>query len=304
MFKFYSRRMLRSPESEGAGGGTAGNLADAIDASESAAEAPATPATPETPASGEVPKTPPAPPAPSTPETPATPGELPLSVTDGFDISTVPEKFVKDGKVDVEGVLAGFSELEKGQSKNDGFIGEVPEKYSFTHPTIEGVDDDRIKQTIKDGDPIVASFQEFAKGKNFTQKAHDEMMGWFVGASIEAQKHVIAGEMEALGDKGVELVSVNSKFFKANLSEAGFKGIREAMVSAGAVNAINEIRLAMGDTVVPGEGGDDVPGSLTEQSLRDKMKLDAYWDQNHADYNKLRDEVEKGFKGVYKESGT
>ena len=282
MFKIHSSRVLRSPADEGNGGG--GNLADAVDAQ------------PEPTPDGK-----PAPePTPDGKPAPI-PGEMPLSVADGFDITAVPEKFVKDGKVDVDGVLAGFSELEKGQSKNDGFIGDVPEAYVFTHPSIEGVEDDRIKATIADGDPIVKSFQEFAKGKNFTQKAHDELMGWFVGASIEAQKQQIAGEMETLGEKGVELVSINSKFFKANLSEDGYKGLREAMVSANAVKAINEIRLAMGDTVIPNEGG-DVPGSLTEQALRDTMKTDAYWDSNHADYNKLRDEVEQGFKKLYQES--
>ena len=70
------------------------------------------------------------------------------------------------------------------------------------------------------------------------------------------------------------------------------------MVSAGSVKALDEIRKMLGEAKLPGNGG-DVPETLTEEGLKDIMKTEAYNDSSSPDYNRLRDQVEKGFKTLY-----
>jgi hypothetical protein len=217
---------------------------------------------------------------------------------DDFDIKTVPEKYIKDGKVNVKAMTSSTNELEQHFHNTNEIIGKTPESYEVKFPEIEGVNEERLAEMIPKDDPMITAFGEVSKELGFTQGAHDKIMGKVVTALVKYDNDKMAEEKAALDDGVLE---TNVKFFKANLSEQGFKGIKEVMTTANAVKAVDELRKKMLDSTIPaGDGNENnVEDKLTEEGLRSIMKKPEYWNPRHPDYNSLRDKVEEGYKKLY-----
>lgn len=228
-----------------------------------------------------------------------------LYFEDGFDVSTIPEKFIKDGKIDVGNVLKSQDEAEKAfrKAEKDLRNGKAPDEYKFTAPEIEGMDADQVAEIVSADHPMVQHFNNLGKELGWSQKDMDRIQSEYVKYTIENADAVKEGHIKDLGDgdkaKGQEIVDKNMKFYQANFPEEDFQAISRLAISSEAVKALDTIRQKlMGGNMYGGDGG-TVEGGLTEDDLRAKMRSESYYDPNHPDHEKIRNEVEAGFKKLY-----
>lgn len=213
--------------------------------------------------------------------------ESPFLVGEDFDPAKVPEQFLKEGKVDIQALIAGATPAEP------------PEKYELEYPEIEGLTSDELKELVPEDDPVVQGFNEFAKSQKFSQGQYAEAVKWFLGTQIELDRQVLGETRAELEKMDKDIIDRNEKFFKANLSPEAYGAMRGMMVSVSNVKLADELRkLVKGGSKLPGGGGDNVSSKLTRAELKAIMATDAYTDPKHPEYAVSRQKVADGYKAL------
>ena len=120
---------------------------------------------------------------------------------------------------------------------------EAPEKYEFSNEGLEGFED----VTIDAEDPMLQEFQEVFKGLNLSNEQANRLVHEFAKrdsmATINPEK-----EMEALGDKGKEIIGEIENFLGKNQKALGFEdGEIEALAAMSATaNGVKALHKIMG----------------------------------------------------------
>lgn len=121
--------------------------------------------------------------------------------------ANIPEKFWRAGEgeetspsVDLGSLVKEYNYRSKQLGAADGLIGapEAYEKPDYKLP--EGVE-----YELKDDDPLLTSFSQFAKERNLSQKAYGDIVSFYVEQQAQQQaadKAFIEQEIEKLGPNG------------------------------------------------------------------------------------------------------
>jgi hypothetical protein len=214
-----------------------------------------------------------------------TTSEDPLKGTP-FEGIKVPEKFVKDGKVQTADLIASYAELERGQfRRRDEIRSEIETQFKeerakaapatpgdYTAP--EKFEYQGREITVIQDDPVLTYLKGVAHKYGVPQAEFDEAVKGYVAASIQAapawkdQAKALGGE--AIADKRAARVD---GFLKANLSEAAFGYFQSQPATAAGIAAIEELMTLSGHPPFIPEKGDVPNSTYTKEELR-KMQND------------------------------
>ena len=203
--------------------------------------------------------------------------------------SWVPEEFRGDDGPQWD----KFAESYKGlQQKVEEF--KAPESYSLNLP------EEIPQELLKEDDPVLQKVFTSAKENGLSQKQVDAVVGAFMqdvyGQLEESKKN----EVEVLGKDAKEVIGRVETFYQQNLGKEDYELLRSVSTSADVIKVLDKIRAVhMDNKPIPKKLG-SVPKQLTEEDLRGIMKSDAYQDSKHPDFAKVRNQVQDGFKALYK----
>jgi len=199
----------------------------------------------------------------------------------------IPEKFWKpqEGEtaahIDQGAMLAEYNYRTQQIGAADGMFGAPEENYSkpeFELP--EGVE-----YELKDDDPMLASFAEFAKERNLSDKAYGEIANWYIGQQAQQQvadKAFLAGEMDKLGPngKGMEMVNAFTQQMEnltKDLPEAErdelMKGMKDSLYSAESYKFLSYLTNNMQPAKLPSLDLTEA-GGLTKEKVREMQNVE------------------------------
>ena len=193
-----------------------------------------------------------------------------------------PEWLKTDKFKSVADQAAAYKGLE---GKLGGFTG-APEEYDVSMP--DGVEGDFIE-----GDPLMASFQDWAKENQLSQEAFTGLLHMYVKNENEANGINRETELGALGDNGKQRLQNISDFGRANLSEEDYTGLLDATATAASIQAV-EALIAM--TRAPKIPTDDseVNIGISHADLKERMA-----DPRYQTSPEFRKETSKLYEQVF-----
>lgn len=201
--------------------------------------------------------------------------------------ANIPEKYYKAGEddqpasVDWAGLTKEYNYRAQQIGAADGMFG-APEAY--THPAVEVPEG--VEYELTDDDPLLGQFQNFAKEHNFSDKAYQEVVNFYVQQEIakgQAQNEQTKAELDALGPngKGREMVDAfvqQAKNWMAPLPEEQKKeleqGLRDAVPSAAAYKFLKFMEGKMQPSQLPNNA--DIGESSVTLDKVNAMQLELY----------------------------
>lgn len=192
----------------------------------------------------------------------------------GEETLLVGEKFIKDGKLDVGGLLKSYTEAEKKINP----AARAPETYELAPP--EGVDKEVFEVMFAKDDPVLAGFNEIARAEGMSQEGYTKVMGLLAQSLNSSIMTTKEAEFQALGKDAAVITDRVGKFFASKLDEKNFATARAFATTAEGVRLLDSIRaMFVGGGKMPlgdGDGG-DVGKLLTHAELRAIQEKDDYW---------------------------
>lgn len=198
--------------------------------------------------------------------------------------ANIPEKYYRPGEgddkpasVDLGGLLTEYHYRSKQLGAADGLIG-VPEN-GYQKPEIEVPEG--VEYELADDDPMLSGFAEFAKERNLSQKAYNDIVGWYAQQQISSQQAAAAAieaEFAKIGPDGKEQVQRLTQQVE-NLTKGLpddqkaeiMKGLQTAVVSAETFKFVNMLIGKAQPAALP--DGDGVgAGALTRSKVREMQE--------------------------------
>jgi len=219
----------------------------------------------------------------------------------------VPDKFVKDGKVNAGDLLKSYTEIEKAQGRRrDEVLTEtraaveaerlaaapaapgdytVPEKFKLGDHEI----------TIKGDDPMFEFFRSAAHEMKIPQASFDKFAQGFVAAQIAAMPSW-ENEAKALGPLAEQRLTRVDGFMRGSLSKESYAQFSAMPATAERVKAFEEIMTLAGHPPI-GVEGSAMPGErYTREQLKEMQNDPRYTGENGKMDRNFVQKVRAGFK--------
>lgn len=214
----------------------------------------------------------------------------------------VPEKFWKDGKVDIENTFKSYGELEtRFGTKTEELLKqldgerrkglpEAADKYELTIAAEAGLSVDDVKDH-----PAFDWWRNVAFDVGIPQEKFTEGVGQLIG--ILTQGPDLEAEAKKLGENATQRITAVSTWAKSTFTDADeFAAIQMLGTSAAGVKVLEKL-MGKAPTSFGSEGSPAAPG-ITPEKLK-SMQADArYWSPVHRDVAFVK-EVDDGFAALY-----
>lgn len=160
------------------------------------------------------------------------------------NFEALPEKYWKDGNPDIGSALKARAELEKKFSRGDH---KAPEAYSLDVVKAAGVPED---------DPLVGSFQAWAKTQGISQEAFNQLASSYLevaGAQAQSMQVNIAAEKAKLGPDADAVINEQIDWARGLIQKGiwgadDFEEFKMMAGTAAGLKALNKLRQYYGET--------------------------------------------------------
>jgi hypothetical protein len=213
----------------------------------------------------------------------------------------VPEKFWKDGKVDLETAFKSYGELEtKFTTKTEELLKQLdadrrkalpesPEKYE-----LKLGDDAPLKAEDIAAHPAVEWWRKAAFEAGLPPDKFNEGVGQIIG--ILTQGPDLEAEAAKLGENAtVRIEAVTQWAQKTFADPEEFEAIQQLGTSAAGIKVLEKM---MGKPASGGEDGVPAAPSLTAEKLKEMQADPRYWDRNRREPAFVK-QVDEGFEKLY-----
>jgi len=201
----------------------------------------------------------------------------------------IPEKFWRDGNVDVDEMAKSYAQLEtyvggKEDALREKLIEElanehaetVPEKYEL--PKLpEGITEEMVQEN-----PMYSWWQETAKTNGMNQEEYEAGINAYV-EMMQSQQPNLEKEMEALGENANSRIDAVNAWASKNFPPEEYEAIQYSLgTSASGIQALERI-MEMNKTGVRSEQFTQPEKQLTMADARAMMQDKRYYDPRYRD---------------------
>jgi len=216
----------------------------------------------------------------------------------GLDLSSVPEKFIREGKLDTNSLLASYSDLEKRLGQNKPAIEAAKEELLAgrpENPEAYNLPDfgENVNAEELAGHPVVEWFRGQAHEMGLPQDKFEEAVNTYVKSMAPDYE----AEFKKLGNNAEKRVGAVDTWIKTH-SEDEQQALHQIGMTAVGVGLLEKFMGVGGE--LTGDGDDDTKGGdqLTETELKSMQQDPRYWDASRRDPDFVK-KIQDGWTKLY-----
>jgi hypothetical protein len=201
----------------------------------------------------------------------------------------IPEKFWKEGNVDVDEMAKSYAQLEtyvggKEEALKEKLIEELANEHAETVPENydlpklpEGISEEMVQEN-----PMYSWWQETAKTNGMNQEEYEAGINAYV-EMMQSQQPDLEKEMEALGENANSRIDAVNTWASKNFPPEEYEAIQYSLgTSASGIQALERI-MEMNKTGVRSEQFTQPEKQLTMADARAMMQDKRYFDPRYRD---------------------
>lgn len=201
----------------------------------------------------------------------------------------IPEKFWRDGNVDVDEMAKSYAQLEtyvggKEDALREKLIEELANEHAETVPENyelpklpEGITEEMVQEN-----PMYSWWQETAKTNGMNQEEYEAGINAYV-EMMQSQQPNLEKEMEALGENANSRIDAVNAWASKNFPPEEYEAIQYSLgTSASGIQALERI-MEMNKTGVRSEQFTQPEKQLTMADARAMMQDKRYYDPRYRD---------------------
>lgn len=211
------------------------------------------------------------------------------------------DKFIKDGKVNIEALNGSYVELQKKLSsksddlkeewKTEQLANRPKDKDVYTIPKIEHVDAEEMANH-----PFMAFWRDHSFNMGLDQTGFENGVNEYINTVVP--NYTEEDQKKDLGENHKTRIEVATNWMEKNLPEATqFQAVASLVTTGDGIKAIETLMgIHVSDT--NGEGDKDLNKGLTADKLKEMQADPRYYDPNRRESAFVK-QVDEGYQQLY-----